>query len=160
MRKFLSWATLWVFCVFSILPVCADSTRINQAPDYPARQLILQFNTGADSLYDGDPNSGNLTTTSATGKGPVDGLLSVALSSFTPTATLTSWYYNTAELKWVHCGATAAEYSKAFTATYTMAQFAVPPGCAYILTADVHITTHVYVSGRPHKDNANSAAGF
>lgn len=157
------WKKLLAFIVpfFMGAPVFADGgSRVNQSPDNPVRKLIKQFNTNADSLYNGNPNSGNLTTTRATGKSPADGLITVALGDITPTTTLTVWFWQPDMAKWVHMGAGAADYSKEFDADYTSAQFAVPPNIAYLITADKAITSSVYVSGKAYKDNANSATGF
>lgn len=157
-RLFISLTVL--YCIAFQQAAFADSTRVNQSPDYPARRLAKQFNSNADSFYNGDPNTGNLTTTSATGRVPRDGLVTVAVTTITEPMTLTIWWWSKEESKWVHMGAAAADYSKAFDADYTSAQFAVPPDAAYILTAVEAVTGNVYVSGRAHKDNANSAEGY
>lgn len=145
------------------LPTMAQAgggSRVNQSPDYPGRKLTKQFNSAADSLYNGDPNTGTLTSTSATGKAPSDGLITVQLGDITAPTTLTVWYWSRSLAKWIHMGAAAADYSKAFDADYTSAQFAVPGGSAYMVTTDTAITTDVYVSGTHWRENNNSASGF
>lgn len=146
--------------VWCIVPALADGQRVNTAPDYPLRKLSKQFNSSTDSLYNGDPNSGNLTTTSATGLAPKDGLVTVCLGDITPTTTLTIWYWHPDIAKWIHMGAGTSDYTKAFGADYTSAQFSVPPQVAYLITTDTQITSFVYVSGRAHKDNANTVSGY
>lgn len=159
--KFRALLLALILAVTFAVPVFADGgSRVNQSPDNPTRKLTKQFNTNADSLYNGNPNTGSLTTTSATGVSPSDGLVTVCLGDITPTTTLTIWFWQKDLAKWVHAGPAAADYSKGFDADYTSCQFAVPPQTAYIITTDTAITTYVYVSGRAHKDNANTVSGY
>jgi len=161
MKRLFSLLLLLVFCTLSILPVCADGSRVNESPKPAGRLITKQFNTNADSLYLGNPNSGSKVLSSATGKSGNDGDVTVTLSAgFTPSATLTCWWWNAPEAKWVHSGPDAATYSKAFDATYTSAQFSVPPYTAFMVTSDVHITGNVYVSGTYEPTNNNSATGY
>lgn len=162
MKEWLSKLLVVVVLLVSVhSAVYAESTRVNGSPDYPGRKLALQFNTSLAPLYNGNPNTGSLTTTSATGRVPNDGIVHIALcAGFTPPMTVTVWWWSIAEAKWIHAGPGVTDYSKAFDATYTSCQFTAPPQAAYIVTTNAANTGSVYVSGRAYKDNANSAAGF
>lgn len=160
MLRFLLAFVLSITLATNAMAQAGGGSRVNQSPDYPGRKLTKQFNTAADSLYNGDPNSGNLTSTSATGKAPNDGLITVQLGDITTGLKLTVWYWARSLSKWVHMGAAATDYEKTFDADYTSAQFAVPGGSAYMITTNTAITTDVYVSGTHWRENNNSATGF
>ncbi len=127
-------------------------------PAYPYRKLAKQFagNANAFCTTNPDPDGTPLTLANATGRDSGHGQVTIMLTNgFTPSVTLTAFYWHIAKACWVRVGPAAANYQQAVDSHYTTWTFNLPPRCSFLIMSSAAVTGDVYTDA-PHDPNNNN----
>lgn len=157
-------ATLLLLVSFMLHGAALAQTFSNGAP---ARLLTKQFGGSANVFTTTNPDADGtpLTLTSATGVIPANGIVVVSLGGgFTAPVTLTAFFWQqdlvtAAKAGWRRPGGAAASYATAVDAHYTSVAINGPPNTPYLIMSSGAITGDVYVTGKAHSSNNNTASG-